>query len=96
MTKTFTTVGPDLMLPELLIAHPHVRPILDRYGLRGCGGPLGPAESIAYFARAHGVDVRKIVDELNAAIEDLDSIHNEEKVPVGDFLDELADALKFP
>ena len=75
----------------LLKAHPYVRPIFDRYGLRGCGGPLGPAETIGYFARAHGVDVRQILAELNTAIQDPDSIRNEEKVPVGDFLDELSD-----
>ena len=93
MTNSFATVGPDLMLPELLKAHPHVRPILDRYGLRGCGGPLGPAESIKYFARAHGVDVRQIVDELNTAIQDPDSLRNEKPIPAGDFLDELADSI---
>ncbi len=93
MTNSLATVGPDLMLPELLKAHPYVRPILDRYGLRGCGGPLGPAESIKYFARAHGVDVRQIVDELNAAIQDPDSIRNEEQIPQDDFLAELADSI---
>lgn len=93
MTNSFTTVGPDLMLPELLEAHPQVRPILDRYGLRGCGGPLGPAESIEYFARVHGVDVRQIVDELNAAIQDPDSISSEEQRSADDSLDELADTI---
>ena len=93
VTNGLATIGSDVMLPELLKAHPQVRPVLDRYGLRGCGGPLGPAESIAYFARAHGVDVQQIVAELNAAIQDPDSINKEEKVPAGDFLNELADSI---
>ena len=38
------------MIPDLLKAAPQVRPVLDRYGLRGCGGPLGPMESLAFFA----------------------------------------------
>ena len=93
MTNSFTTIRPELMLPKLLKTHPHVRPILDRYGLRGCGCPLGPAESIEYFARAHGVDVRQIVDELNAAIQDPDSIRHEKQNPANDLLDELADSI---
>src|SRR5262249_1849920 len=38
------------------------------YGLRGCGGPLGPYESIRFFARAHGVDERRLLHELERAI----------------------------
>jgi len=81
------------MLPELLKAHPHVRPILDRYGLRGCGGPHGPAESIEYFARAHGVDVRRLLDEINDAIRDPASIQAAPAPPTRTALDELADSV---
>ncbi len=56
------------LLPDLLSSHPGVRPVLDRYGLRGCGGRLGPVESIAFFARAHGVDEASLLSELRAAI----------------------------
>lgn len=61
-----TTTWPDhdTMIPDLLRAAPHVRPILDRYGLRGCGGPLGPAETIGYFARAHEVNIAPLLKEL--------------------------------
>jgi hypothetical protein len=57
----------DMMLPELLRRYPQVRRVLDDYGLRGCGGPLGPAETIGYFARAHGVDEGTLVSELTVA-----------------------------
>jgi hypothetical protein len=40
---------------------------LDRYGLRGCGGPLGPAESLAFFARAHDVALPRLLKELRRA-----------------------------
>ncbi len=60
-------VTPQTMLPDLLRAYPQARPVLDAYGLRGCGGPYGPAESIAYFARAHDVDEARLLDELRAA-----------------------------
>jgi hypothetical protein len=48
--------------------HPEVRPVFDRYGLRGCGGPLGPHESIHFFARAHGVDEPRLMQELEQAV----------------------------
>ncbi len=61
-------ITPDLLLPELLRLHPETRIVLDRHGLRGCGGPLGPYESIRFFARAHGVDELLLLDELRQAI----------------------------
>lgn len=61
-------VSPDLLLPDLLRAHPEARAVFDRYGLRGCGGPLGPHESIHFFALAHGVDESRLLQELEQAI----------------------------
>jgi hypothetical protein len=61
-------IAPGLPLPDLIRAHPEARAVLDRYGLRGCGGPLGPHESIRFFARAHGVDEAMLLDELDRAI----------------------------
>jgi hypothetical protein len=54
----------DLLIPDLLRAAPQVRPVLDRYGLRGCGGPLGPAESLGFFARAHDVSLDRLLAEV--------------------------------
>ncbi len=58
----------DMMLPDVLRQFPLLRSVFDRYGLRGCGGPHGPSESIAYFAKAHGVDPTKLIEELNHAV----------------------------
>ncbi len=33
----------DTMIPDLLRAAPQARSVLDRYGLRGCGGAQRPA-----------------------------------------------------
>lgn len=63
-----SSVSAETMLPDVLRTAPHLRPIFDRYGLRGCGGPHGPAESIRYFARAHGVDEPTLLRELNDAL----------------------------
>jgi hypothetical protein len=61
-------ITPDLLFPDLIRAHPEARAVLDRYGLHGCGGPLGPYESIRFFARAHGIDEARLLDELDRAI----------------------------
>lgn len=57
----------DLLLPELFRSYPETRKVCDRYGLRGCGGPSGPHESIRFFARAHGVDEPALLRELQQA-----------------------------
>src|SRR5262245_39551112 len=51
-------------IPDLLRAAPHVRPVLDRYGLRGCGGPLGPRETLGFFAQAHDVPLERLLAEI--------------------------------
>lgn len=58
------------LIPDLLARHPHARAVFDRYGLKGCGGRLGPVESIGFFARTHGVDETRLVSELKSAIDD--------------------------
>lgn len=67
MAATGTSISGETMIPELLRAAPQVRPVLDRYGLRGCGGEQGPAESLHFFARLHDVDLRQMLDELTVA-----------------------------
>jgi hypothetical protein len=62
-------VNERVKIPDLLRAAPQARPVLDRYGLRGCGGPEGPAESLGYFARAHDVPVERLVREVRASLE---------------------------
>lgn len=56
------------MIPELLRAMPAARSVLDRYGLQGCGGPLGPHESLEFFARAHDVPLERLLEEVRQAV----------------------------
>ncbi len=62
------TITPDTQIPDLLRAYPRLRGILDKYGLKGCGGELGPAESLEFFARTHGVEMGALERELKAAV----------------------------
>lgn len=66
---TTTVLPPDAgtMIPELLRARPQARAVLDLYGLRGCGGPEGPAETLGFFARAHEVPLERLCREIEEA-----------------------------
>lgn len=58
----------EMLIPDLLSRHPEARPVFDRHGLQGCGGRLGPYETIRFFARAHGVDEDRLLVELREAM----------------------------
>lgn len=64
MTVSAEWIDETVQIPELLRRAPEVRPVLDRYGLRGCGGQDGPAESLGFFARAHDVPVERLLREI--------------------------------
>lgn len=86
------TIQSDMMLPDVLRRFPFLRVIFDRYGLRGCGGPHGPAESVGYFAKAHGVIEEQLLDELNRGVANPASvIPAANRLP--DALDQLADSI---
>jgi hypothetical protein len=64
-----TSLNEQILIPDLLRDSPQARPILDRYGLRGCGGPLGPKETLAFFAKAHDVPIQRLLAEIRAGLE---------------------------
>jgi hypothetical protein len=53
-------------LADLLRRHPQVRRVLARHGLEGCGGDQGPSESLAFFARMHGIELDALIGDLQA------------------------------
>jgi hypothetical protein len=69
MTASLTGLGANLLIPDLLRGAPQVRGVLDRYGLRGCGGALGPHESLGFFAQAHDVPLDRLLREIRAEME---------------------------
>jgi len=60
-------VTADMLLPEVVEKFPATRKVFDKYGLRGCGGPKGPREPVAWFARLHNVPLQQLLEELNEA-----------------------------
>lgn len=57
----------EAFLHDVVMRYPATRAVFDRYGLHGCGGPLGPREQIGWFARLHGVPIDLLLRELNEA-----------------------------
>jgi hypothetical protein len=67
MPTALRRVDESVLIPDLIRAAPQVRPVLDRYGMQGCGGPDGPAESLGFFARMHDVPIDRLLAELEDA-----------------------------
>lgn len=88
---TTREIAPDTMIPDLLRAAPQVRHVLDRYGLHGCGGELGPMESLAFFARAHEVELDGLLSELRLALQEAP-----EREPLTSPIESLADTIYQP
>lgn len=92
MTDSFTAIDGQTMIPDLLRAATQARPVLDHYGLHGCGGALGPHETLEFFARAHDVPLDQLLREIRAAIESGD----EQQLGVPAFRETLADTIYRP
>lgn len=65
-------LSPEVLIPDLLAKHPRARGVLDKYGLKGCGGENGPYETLRFFARAHDIDEKMLLAELGAAVKTLE------------------------
>src|SRR5579884_4076425 len=63
-------IGPDESVREILARYPTANRVFERHGLLGCGGPNGPREPVAFFARVHRVNPTTLLDELNAHVSD--------------------------
>ena len=62
-------IASSCTIRDLVGQFPNTRSVFDRYGLKGCGGPEGPAESLGFFARAHGVELSTLVRELQDVVD---------------------------
>src|SRR5262245_51555481 len=70
MRTTGKGITAGTLVPDLLRDRPQVRPVLDRYGLRGCGGLGGPVETLEFFAKAHEVPLDRLLAELETAAQE--------------------------
>ena len=61
-------IASSCTIRDLVGQFPNTRSVFDRYGLKGCGGPEGPAESLGFFARAHRVVIITHVGEQQEVV----------------------------
>jgi metal-sulfur cluster biosynthetic enzyme len=59
-------IGPHTTVREAVQRYPGIDVVFEKHGIGGCGGPEGPIEPIAFFARVHQVDPAALLRELNA------------------------------
>ena len=52
---------------EVLQRFPQTLPVFSKYGMHCIGCAMSAYETIEQGAKAHGIDVKKFVDDLNAA-----------------------------
>jgi metal-sulfur cluster biosynthetic enzyme len=58
-------IGPHTTVREAVQRYPGIDAVFERHGIAGCGGPDGPIEPVAFFARVHQVDPAALLRELN-------------------------------
>jgi hypothetical protein len=92
MPENELAIDARTMIPTLLRTAPAARPVLDRYGLRGCGGAWGPSESLEFFSRAHDVPLGRLLEEIREAVGDRRETPPEAPVAV----EQLGDAIYRP
>jgi hypothetical protein len=59
----------DMSVAEIVRRFPQARRVFDQYGLAGCGGEHGPAESLEFFAAMHQVNSEQLLRDLNVDLE---------------------------
>mgnify|MGYP000378060399 CR=1 FL=1 len=62
-------VTKDMSIGQVLAIDRETIPIFLRYGMHCLGCPHATAESLEDAGLVHGIDVDKLVDELNAFLE---------------------------
>lgn len=58
----------DTNLREVVEKHPETFPVFAEYGIHCIGCALAAFETVEQGAKAHGIDVKKFVADLNKAI----------------------------
>ncbi len=89
-------INAETPLPLLFNEFPESRVVFNRYGLRGCGGGSGPAESIEFFSRAHGVPLTNLLSELASLAADEEAQRNARQQLALDAQPKLEDAIYRP
>jgi hybrid cluster-associated redox disulfide protein len=64
-TKKKQLITKSMSISEVIARYPDTIPILMRTGMHCIGCPMAMQETLEEGLAAHGLDVKKIIDELN-------------------------------
>ncbi|MBC2594978.1 DUF1858 domain-containing protein [Ruficoccus amylovorans] len=94
--NALNSINSETSLPELFRALPEARTVFNRYGLRGCGGAHGPAESLGLFASAHGVALDELIAQIRRLADNQQARREAREQLRADAAPRLADAIYRP
>lgn len=63
-------ITPEMTVREINARYPVCGAVFAQHGMGGCGGDLGPDETLAFFAAAHRVELSGLLAELERAVEE--------------------------
>lgn len=66
--KDYMKITKDSNLGEIAQKHPETVEVFMKYGLHCIGCMAAQYETLEQGAKAHGIDVKKLVDDLNKAV----------------------------
>jgi len=64
-TKKKQLITKNMAISEVIARYPDTIPVLMRTGMHCIGCPMAMQETLEEGLAAHGLDVKKIIDELN-------------------------------
>ena len=67
--KSKLKITKDMTFTQVLNINPELAEIFFKHGMACVGCPMAMSETIEQGAKAHGIDVKKLIDELNKKIE---------------------------
>ena len=69
VVKKKTTISKDTPIGEIVSKHPETIEVFFKHNLHCVGCAVAHFETLAQGAEAHGLDVNKLVKDLNKAVE---------------------------
>lgn len=68
MKKTKQKITKTMTISEVVSKYPETMPVLMKYGMYCVGCPMAVQESLEDGLSSHGINIDKIIDELNRKI----------------------------
>jgi hybrid cluster-associated redox disulfide protein len=66
------TITKETSIDEIMENYPEAAEVLIMHGMNCIGCQAAQFENLAQAAKAHGLDVNKLVDEMNALLDELE------------------------